>query len=118
MSWVEQPIFFVDFEGSRVSGVLEYGVVGLLRGEIVQTNTRLCGATGAIRPEDTAVHGLRAEMLGTRRPFSDEWEFFAGLRERLEAADVPAPFRGAPIALVTAGLMALAFMGFTGMVRT
>lgn len=42
---------------------------------------------------------------------------FAGLRERLEAADVPAPFRGAPIALVTAGLMALAFMGFTGMVR-
>jgi len=40
---------------------------------------------------------------------------FAGLRERLEAGDVPAPFRGAPIALVTAGLMALAFMGFSGL---
>ena len=40
---------------------------------------------------------------------------FAALRERLEAADVPAAFRGAPIALITAGLMALAFMGFTGL---
>jgi len=40
---------------------------------------------------------------------------FAALRERLETCDVPAAFRGAPIALVTAGLMALAFMGFTGL---
>jgi electron transport complex protein RnfA len=37
---------------------------------------------------------------------------FTALRERLETADVPAAFRGAPIALLTAGLMALAFMGF------
>ncbi|MEZ5437237.1 MAG: electron transport complex subunit RsxA [Lysobacteraceae bacterium] len=40
---------------------------------------------------------------------------FAAMRERLDIADVPASFRGAPIALVTAGLMALAFMGFSGM---
>jgi len=40
---------------------------------------------------------------------------FAGLRERMESADVPAAFRGTPIALVTAGLMALAFMGFGGL---
>jgi electron transport complex protein RnfA len=40
---------------------------------------------------------------------------FAGLRERMESADVPAAFRGTPIALVTAGLMALAFMGFSGL---
>lgn len=40
---------------------------------------------------------------------------FAALRERLDTDDVPAAFRGAPIALVTAGLMALAFMGFTGL---
>lgn len=40
---------------------------------------------------------------------------FAALRERLEAGDVPVAFRGAPIALVTAGLMALAFMGFSGL---
>jgi electron transport complex protein RnfA len=42
---------------------------------------------------------------------------FASLRERLEAADVPAPFKGAPIALVTAGLLSLAFLGFSGLVR-
>ena len=40
---------------------------------------------------------------------------FAGLRERMESADLPAAFRGTPIALVTAGLMALAFMGFSGL---
>lgn len=40
---------------------------------------------------------------------------FAGLRERTEAADVPAPFRGAAISLVTAAFMALGFMGFAGM---
>ncbi len=42
---------------------------------------------------------------------------FAAMRERLDAADVPAPFRGTAIALVTAGIMSLAFMGFTGMAR-
>ena len=40
---------------------------------------------------------------------------FSAMRERLEAADVPAAWRGAPIALATAGLMSLAFMGFAGM---
>jgi electron transport complex protein RnfA len=40
---------------------------------------------------------------------------FTALRERLDTADVPAAFRGAPVALVTAGLMALAFMGFAGL---
>jgi len=42
---------------------------------------------------------------------------FAAIRERIAAADVPLAFRGAPIALITAGLMALAFMGFAGLVR-
>jgi len=42
---------------------------------------------------------------------------FAALRERLEAADIPAPFRGTAIALMTAGIMSLAFMGFSGMAR-
>jgi electron transport complex protein RnfA len=42
---------------------------------------------------------------------------FAAIRERLEAADIPAPFRGTAIALMTAGLMSLAFMGFVGMAR-
>jgi electron transport complex protein RnfA len=42
---------------------------------------------------------------------------FAALRERLEAADVPPAFRGTAIALMTAGIMSLAFMGFSGMAR-
>ncbi len=42
---------------------------------------------------------------------------FASLRERIAVADVPQPFRGASIAMITAGLMSLAFMGFTGLVK-
>lgn len=42
---------------------------------------------------------------------------FAGIRERLDGADVPTPFRGAAIALITAGIMSLAFMGFAGLDR-
>jgi electron transport complex protein RnfA len=42
---------------------------------------------------------------------------FAGIRERLETCDVPAPFRGTSIAMITAGLMSLAFMGFSGLVK-
>jgi len=42
---------------------------------------------------------------------------FAAVRERLDAADIPRPFRGTAIALMTAGIMSLAFMGFSGMAR-
>jgi electron transport complex protein RnfA len=42
---------------------------------------------------------------------------FGAIRERLDAADVPLPFRGTAIALMTAGIMSLAFMGFSGMAR-
>ena len=41
---------------------------------------------------------------------------FAAMRERLNVADVPAPFKGAAIGMITAGLMSLAFMGFAGLV--
>jgi electron transport complex protein RnfA len=41
----------------------------------------------------------------------------SGLRERFDSADIPAPFRGVPITLVTAGLMSLAFYGFNGFAR-
>ncbi|WP_312180352.1 electron transport complex subunit RsxA [Pantoea sp. CTOTU46764] len=49
--------------------------------------------------------------------FSLVMVLFAGMRERLVLANVPAPFKGNSIALITAGLMALAFMGFTGLVK-
>ncbi len=41
---------------------------------------------------------------------------FAGLREHLDLVNVPKVFKGAPIALITAGILALAFMGFAGLV--
>jgi len=42
---------------------------------------------------------------------------FAGIRERVDHADVPRPFKGVAITMITAGLMSLAFMGFAGLDR-
>jgi electron transport complex protein RnfA len=55
--------------------------------------------------------------LGASAGFALVLVLFSAMRERLEAADVPASFRGTAIALVTAGIMSLAFMGFAGMAR-
>jgi len=55
--------------------------------------------------------------LGGALGFSLVLILFASLRERMEAADVPAPFKGSAIAMVTAALMSLAFMGFAGLDR-
>jgi DNA polymerase-3 subunit epsilon len=82
MHWTERPIHFIDFEGSRSSGILEFGVVTLRSGEITEVRTRFCPATGRIPPEDAAVHGLKAEELAHEAPFTDEWEYFCGLRAR------------------------------------
>jgi electron transport complex protein RnfA len=60
----------------------------------------------------SALYGFAASL-----GFSLVMVLFAALRERLVVADVPAPFRGSSIALVTAGLMSLAFMGFSGLVK-
>jgi len=53
--------------------------------------------------------------FGSAVGFSLALVLFAGIRERMEAADVPVHFRGTAIAMVTAGLMSLAFMGFAGL---
>ena len=50
--------------------------------------------------------------FGSAAGFTLALILFAGIRERLEAADVPVHFRGTAIAMITAGLMSLAFMGF------
>lgn len=60
----------------------------------------------------SAVYGF-----GAAAGFSLVMVLFASIRERLATADVPAPFRGASVGLVTAGLMSLAFMGFSGLVK-
>ncbi len=55
--------------------------------------------------------------FGSALGFSLIMLMFAGMRERLALADVPKSFAGAPVALVTAGLLALTFMGFGGLVQ-
>lgn len=58
-----------------------------------------------------------ATGLGAGLGFALVMLLFASLRERLDSAKVPQPFRGPAIALVTAGMMSLAFLGFTGLIR-
>ena len=53
--------------------------------------------------------------MGSALGFTLALILFAGIRERLEGADVPVHFRGTAIAMITAGLMSLAFMGFAGL---
>ena len=60
----------------------------------------------------SALYGFSAAV-----GFSLVMVLFSAIRERLVVADVPLPFRGNAIALVTAGLMSLAFMGFSGLVK-
>lgn len=55
--------------------------------------------------------------FGAAVGFSVVLIMFSAMREKLADADVPLPFKGAAIAMITAGLMSLAFMGFTGLVK-
>ena len=61
---------------------------------------------------ESAVYGFGAAV-----GFSLVLILFAALRERVTAADVPSFFVGAPITLITAGIMSIAFMGFAGLVK-
>jgi len=61
---------------------------------------------------ESAVYGFGAAV-----GFSLVLALFAAMRERIAVADVPDVFKGAPIALITAGIMAMAFMGFAGLVK-
>ncbi len=81
MRWTQLPIHVIDFEGSTVSGILEYGVVTLRGGLVVETQTRLCRAQGRVRAEDEALHGLSVTMVAGEAPFKDEFGRFAALRE-------------------------------------
>ena len=81
MPWTGQLIHFVDFEGSLASGILEYGVVTLRGAEIISTQTRLCRASGRIRAEDAALHGLDAAAVAEHAPFADDFDAFAQWRE-------------------------------------
>lgn len=77
----ETPIHVIDFEGSRQSGVVEYGVVTLQRGAIAATYSRLCAPTGAISARDQQQHGISERAAAAAAPFEQDWELFAGLRQ-------------------------------------
>ena len=72
----------MDFEGSRQSGVVEFGVVTLRQGRIEGVETRICAATGTISDADRRQHGLGEAAVADHPPFQSYWEYFAGLRER------------------------------------
>lgn len=99
----------------RKSSPLLYQVLGVFL-PLITTNCAVLGvALLNINQQHTfvesALYGFGAAM-----GFSLVLILFAALRERLVVADVPTPFKGAAIGMITAGLMSLAFMGFAGLV--
>ncbi|MDX1391574.1 MAG: electron transport complex subunit RsxA [Rheinheimera sp.] len=84
---------------------------------LITTN---CAVLGVALLNVNARHNFINSVVygfGAAAGFSLVLILFAAMRERLAAADVPVPFKGAAIAMITAGLMSLAFMGFTGLVK-
>ena len=79
-----------------------------------------CAVLGVALLNSTASRSFVATLFygaGAALGFALALALFAGLRERLVDADVPVAFRGAAIAFVTAGILSLAFLGFTGFAR-
>ena len=100
----------------RKSSPLLYRILGIFL-PLITTN---CAVLGVALLNVQQQHNLLQSALygfGAAAGFGLVLVAFAAMRERLAHADVPVHFRGAPIALITAGLMALAFMGFTGLAR-
>ncbi len=85
---------------------------------LITTNCIVLGvALLNVRHENPSFIQALLTGLGAGLGFALVLVLFAGLRERINVADVPRPFRGSAIALVTAGLMSLSFMGFAGLIR-
>ncbi|MDR2671346.1 MAG: electron transport complex subunit RsxA [Oscillospiraceae bacterium] len=82
---------------------------------LITTNCAVLGV--AILNVDNAYSFLESVVYGVTAAlgFTLAILLFASVRERLTFADYPAPFEGFPIALITAGLLAMAFMGFSGL---
>lgn len=93
-----------------------YQVLGIYL-PLITTN---CAVLGIPLLNVQANHDFMESLLfgfGGAVGFTLVMVLFAGIRERLEGADVPGVFKGSAIAMVTAGLMSLAFMGFSGLVK-
>ncbi len=84
---------------------------------LITTN---CAVLGVALLNVNEKHNFLSSLVygfGASLGFSLVLVLFAAMRERIIVADVPTPFKGPAIAMITAGLMSLAFMGFSGLVK-
>jgi len=106
---------FTELVVHKTSPIL-YQVLGIFL-PLITTN---CAVLGIALLNVQEQHGFLQSALygfGAAIGFSLVLVIFASMRERIEASDVPVPFQGAAIALITAGLMSMAFMGFASLVK-
>ncbi len=106
---------FVEVVILKVSPVL-YQALGIYL-PLITTNCAVLGAAILnIRESYTFIETL-TNGLAAALGWSLAILLFAGIRERLELADIPAPLKGFPVALISTGLMAMAFLGFQGFLK-
>ncbi|MBO1924051.1 MULTISPECIES: electron transport complex subunit RsxA [Thiomicrorhabdus] len=105
---------FTEMAIHKTSPVL-YQVLGIYL-PLITTNCAVLGVALLNVGEQNDFIESAFYGMGAAIGFTLVMVLFASIRERLEVADIPGPFKGAPIALITAGLMSMAFMGFGGLV--
>ncbi|MDM8567399.1 electron transport complex subunit RsxA [Candidatus Halobeggiatoa sp. HSG11] len=106
---------FTEMVVHKTSPLL-YQILGIFL-PLITTN---CAVLGVALLNVQEKHGFIESAtygFGAAIGFSLVMVLFAAMRERINQADVPLPFKGAPIALITAGIMSMAFMGFAGLVK-
>ncbi len=95
---------------------LLYQVLGIFL-PLITTNCAVLGVALLNIQEQNNLIESAVFGFGASIGFTLVLVLFSAVRERIEMADIPESFKGTPIALVTAGIMSIAFMGFGGMVR-
>jgi len=106
---------FTEMVVHKTSPLL-YNVLGIFL-PLITTNCAVLGVALLIVQDELNFLQSAFYGFGAAVGFSLVLIMFAGLRERLAVADVPEAFQGNAIALITAGIMSLAFMGFVGLVN-
>ncbi len=81
---------------------------------LITTNCAVLGVAIMATQKDFSLAMSLVYAAATAAGFALALVLFAGIREQLELTDVPKPMQGAPVALICAGLLAMAFMGFSG----
>ena len=81
---------------------------------LITTNCAVLGIAIIVAQKDFGFVYSLVYAVATALGFALALTIMAGIRSQLELADVPRPMRGVPVALITAGILAMAFMGFAG----